>query len=510
MVRRFNQTVSSQPAEREKEAQVPNGERRNPIKWGLYRIPSGSADRYKHQEKKESERNKADVLPPLYNDSDLEPSEVINSDRNLPDEDLDYHLKTGFRFKKWFKHNKLAWSSFFITVFVLLITGASILVLFLQFQGKESADASVEPTAIPVNSDISVAAVIKVENMEVDGEPCHIFLINSQNGTMATILNKSVLLDDGYAEIAFKDNDLYSISGDTADSKELDVNVEVTADKLTTYTETIKITIDKPTAYLDVQLPASTDSTSAEASSRIVLDVKTDATVTINGEDYTGSLVNGHLELDVDLPSITNVFVIKVSSEGYADTEKTYTITRDSGGLILDVHADMPVEAITDTLSLTGAVTPGATLTSDPEADITVDNATGDFTVNFQLEYEGYNLIKLTAEKDGAVVEKEVLALLPVDEDAYSRNAWSVQYDLMAADPTYLNGQHFVMSGKAQNVQQIANGVTFELVLKDGSGTVWVAYYGDKEITDGSTYKVFANRWGVNGDDIAFYAPLIV
>lgn len=272
-----------------------------------------------------------------------------------------------------------------------------------------------------------------VEEAEVDGEMSHIFTFTGQADEYIYIpeLKRNFKIIQGVAKVTVPDS---MWIGEDPETTQIEVSLNpvlYTAGAKQKPMQPVTYTVTIPASPLKVISPQEDGAVTHTSMYLVEIQVEPGSVVTIAGEPVS-DLMNdeGIITYNVNLePKGDNTIPIHVKTEGYRSIVKSLVINRPYMEIPLEINANTPVTSQTSTMTITGRVEPGATLTVEPKqkGDINIDSA-GAFSFDVSLKDYGENEIVLTASSAGKQdsVITHTVNFMP-QASTYTEMAWALK-----------------------------------------------------------------------------------
>lgn len=388
-----------------------------------------------------------------------------------------------------------------IVISILLFVG----LIFYDKVIKERLSSTSENT-------LNISATYSVVQGMIDDIPVHKIIIENSNGEQVNILNKTVPIVDGRAEIIIEDKDLMEIAEEMSSNGDMKVTLDVTltATDAKTKLDKISFRLTPRTAPLTMIHPKTKEYITKEDSFTLLMKVTPESTVLINNDNFSDMITkDGKLEKTFLLSEEPEQsFEIKVITKGFQDNIHTITVkkaNKDASNIPLTLDQKQPIISKDEWVKLTGNTIPGAKLSLDVELkqEPRIDDE-GKFIIFARTANIGYTPCTLTASLDNKeTTSLEIILERATDEAEYTSNAWEFVYDDITRNQSRYNGTIFLLTGKVIDILSIDGKYAFTVDISTDDSIeqlVYVEYWGNLKIEEGQRLKIFGNRWGNEGD----------
>lgn len=268
--------------------------------------------------------------------------------------------------------------------------------------------------------------------------------------------------------------------------------------------------ISIPLSPIKLVTPESLRTNVTTAMYSMLLNVRPDSKVTVNGVDVSDTVnEKGELTYNATVQPIgDNSYHISVRSPYCRDNEITVTLYREVQEIPLDLSATTYSTTNSKVIPINCTTLPGADvdiLTPFSDLKITDLNTTGVFSFNAVFDHIGYNTITITASYPGKKTSRVDYTIYYVpNQDEYTRVAWPLNRDAEYSEllsniewrseksQVYLGVgtiAYFVSEESPQMAVMYCSddGNSRPVLLENRTKTTWVA---------GKYYKIYCDAFG--------------
>lgn len=392
----------------------------------------------------------------------------------------------------------------------ILIRVCSIIIVIslLAFAGLIFYDKVLKGRLAPTaDNELNISANYSAIQDTIDGIPVHKIVVETDIGEQVKILDKTVQVKDGKAEIIFEDNELIDLGKETTPNGEIKVTLDVTisATGAKDRQDKVSFKIASRAAPVNMIHPKTDEYVTDDETLTLLMKVMPDSKVLINGDNFSDLITEeGKLEKTFNLTDEPEQeFEILVSTKGFEDNIRTVKVKRSTGdsNVTLKLDQKQPIKSKDEWVKVTGITEPNATLDADIEVrqDPKIDSD-GRFIIFVKASNMGYTPCTLTASSDsGESTDLDLVLERATTEAEYTSQAWEFIYDDMVKDPSMHNGKIFLLTGKVTEILSLDSKYAFTLDISSSETSnqlVYVEYWGNIKLEEGQSLKVFGNRWG--------------
>lgn len=393
----------------------------------------------------------------------------------------------------------------------ILIKVCSIIIVIslLAFAGLIVYDKIIRPRLSPaVDNRANISANYSAVQDTIDGIPVHKIIVETDIGEQVKILDKTVQVEDGVAEVILEDTELIALGGeDTPDGGvKVTLDVVVSAAGAKDREDKVSFEVAPRAAPLNMIHPKTDEYSTEDDTLTLLMEVRPESKVLINGDNFSDLITKeGRLEKTFNLTEEPEQeFEIVVSTGGFDDNIHTIKIIRGEGdpNSAIKIDQKQPIKTSGEWVKITGVTAPDATLEVidvEIKPDFKIDDK-GKFTIFAKTANIGYTLCTLTASTgDGKRSSLDIVLERPTTEAEYTSRAWEFIYDDIIRDPSLHNGRIFLLTGKVVDILSLDGKHTFILDMSADETVkqlVYVEYWGNMKLEEGQNLKIFGNKWG--------------
>lgn len=280
----------------------------------------------------------------------------------------------------------------------------------------------------------------------VDDQAAHTILIPGEDGQQIFISNEEIRASytvvGGFANIEIPDYVWYeNLEAITEESMTITLVPYVkTASGRQKPMNPITYDISIPLSPIKLVTPTELRSTVTTAMYSMLLNVRPESRVTINGVDVSDTVnEKGELTYNATVQPIgDNTYTIAVRSPYCRDNSMTVTLYREVQEIPLDLSATTYTSTNDQVIPISCTTIPGAEidiLTPHTDLKITELDTTGEFSFNAVFDHVGYNTISITASYPGKKTSQVDYTIYYVpNPDIYTRVAWPLNADAEYAE----------------------------------------------------------------------------
>lgn len=346
----------------------------------------------------------------------------------------------------------------------------------------------------------------------LDDLAAHTVLIPGEEGQMIYIneLHKTYEVIGGFATIVIPDYTWYE---DLSVITEETMTVTLTpllrgASQKRLDPVTYDITI--PLSPIELVTPTSLRTEVTTAMYSMLLNVRPDSTVYINGVDMSDSVdENGQLAYNATVqPKGDNVYQISVRSPYCRDNSLEVVLYREVQEIPLDLAATTYTSTSLSQYQITCTTLPGAEvdiLSPHTDLNITNLNTTGEFTFYAVFDQIGDNTVSIQASYPGKKTSRVdyVIYYLP-NQDDYTRKAWSLtrsaDYSELVGNITYRAEHAQIYVAMGQFSEFVSDSPQMGIMYCSEDGTTQPVLLENKTKTTwkkGVYYRIYADVKGM-------------
>ena len=303
---------------------------------------------------------------------------------------------------------------------------------FSMYQAKRAADAE-------KNQALITASI-------VDDQAAHTILIPGEDGQQIFISNEEIRASytvvGGFANIEIPDYVWYeNLEAITEETMSVTLQPYIkTASGRQKPMDPITYEISIPLSPIKLVTPTELRTTVTTAMYSMLLNVRPDSKVTINGVDVSDTVnEKGELTYNATVQPIgDNTYTISVRSPYCRDNTMTVTLFREVQEIPLDLAATTYTSTNNQVILINCTTIPGADveiLSPHTDLKITELDTTGVFSLNAVFDHIGYNTISITASYPGKKTSQVDYTIYYVPSpDIYTRSAWPLNSDAEYAE----------------------------------------------------------------------------
>jgi len=392
------------------------------------------------------------------------------------------------------------WPRFLLSLAVGLLALA--IVGFLVWRGGTALYRHIRETRIQEAQE-EEARVPLVERILMDGSYWHRITFYGDDGARILIDSPRATLSvhNGIAEYMLEDAALIP---EAPEADTIDVSISATlihADGSEEPIPSVSYSVDVPQAFLKLVDPAEQSLTITQTRLLITLKVDVGSRVIVGGSNVT-DLVNsdGVVSASVPIDDVgLNTVTISVESSKHRKATCVLEVMREP--MDVEIQVDDSVLSSTEdgAVLISGRVEPGASVTTDAslQGELSCDG-NGVFSFTAKLTKYGWNLINITAEKDGRTATLGYQVRHVPNLESYTRKAWAMDYSYLSLSTDALMGQVFLCEGKI--TEFLDDDVSTLMRFNCGDEThpqfIILEYSGDATLRIGGSYRVYADVVG--------------
>ncbi len=362
------------------------------------------------------------------------------------------------------------------------------------------------------SSNASISATYSAVQDTIDNVPVHKIIVETDVGELVKILDKTVRVKDGKAEVVIEDKELVPLGKETSPDGEVKVTLDVIISATNTKSRKDKVSfrLAPRTAPLNMIHPTQNEYIAEDDNLTLLMEVIPGSKVLINGDNFSDMVSKeGKLEKTFKLSEeLEQKFEVKVVTEGFKDNIHTITIKRNSetSHIPLTIDQKQPIKSDDQWVKITGSTAPGAKLDLNVEVKYEPKiNEDGHFTIFAKTANIGYTPCTLTSSlENGETTSLNLVLERSTTEAEYTSKAWEFIYDDMVKNQSLHNSQIFLLTGKVSEIFSLDGKYAFTLDISPNSPNkqlVYIEYWGNIKLEKGQSLKIFGNRWG-NKDSI--------
>ncbi len=342
-----------------------------------------------------------------------------------------------------------------------------------------------------------------VERVLMDGSYWHRITFYGDEGSRILIDEPRTTLSvlNGIAEFMLEDD---AVIPEAPEDDAVEVSISATlihADGSEEPIPAVSYRVEVPQAYLKLVEPEEQVLTITQTRLLITLKVDVGSRVLVGDSNVT-DLVNsdGVVSTSVPIDDVgLNTIMISVESSKHRKATCLLEVQREpmDVAIVLD---DSVVSSTEDgAVRISGRAEPGAVITTDASLQGELStNQDGVFAFTAKLTQYGWNLIHITAEKDGRSATLGYQVRHVPNLESYTRSAWAMDYSYLSLSTNALMGQVFLCRGTIVEFldDDLVTLMRFNCGDEAHPQYIILEYSGDATLRIGGRYRVYADVVG--------------
>lgn len=423
----------------------------------------------------------------------------------LPDSEPDeeeFDIRNRMPLRRYHKNNGGDGLQTLVKVCISIVLIA--LIAFLCYVGYDQLFKDPAEPAEPVVKHIDLEYSVEEATAD-DGTTGRKVIILTTNGEQVSLLDQTVPVTDGRAEIILPDSGFSMQDYEQKDGAlQVSLSLQVKADGYPDRQEEIHFEVPVNAAPLAILSPSGKEAVVDGSSYQLILEVQPGSEVFIDNNNYS-HLINeqGQLSVQLEVPEQPETrYEIRVSAKGYEDAVDEIVLKKRQMEFPLDVNGAIPIQATEEEwVEITGNTHPEAVLTSNLEMrePPVLDPVTGDFKLYVKATAKGYTPFVLTASLEGKLDSVlELVISRTSNEQEYTSTAWAAVYDDLKNYPNLHNGNHYVFKGIVKEISSTGTKTTLLVDIADEGQpeqVICVDYWGQFTFSMGQKIRIFGNHW---------------